>query len=399
MFRGLCKLISVLCVLLLLSGCWSSREVEDLALYLGLSLDAGKPAPKEKELERQGARYHKQDKLMVTIQVVPAVGAASNSNENKSLEKSSPFFNVSGSGDSILQIFRQFSIRLDRPIIGHHLKVIVISADLLKKQSIEQLTDFLLRDNDIRPSCIVLASQGEAMNVLAGTPNKEIPAISLIGMSRNRSRTSKVMRPVTLSRLDAMIHSKKSFVLQRLITADQETVFSGSEIIKGSTGHSIGSLEEEDTLCLTWLRGEGKNGVIKVNDSSGEPLVFELKSLKSKITPHVEGEQISFDVKITTTGRVIETWSQGDTSTTQEYADKASRILEERLIQMMTQLIHKLQNTYAVDVAGFGDQLAIKYPSVWKKVKADWDERFSQSKITISYKLSITDFGSFTENK
>lgn len=397
MLKNLRKLTGVLCVLLLLSGCWSSAEIEDLALYLGLSLDAGKPAPKEKDLERKGARYPKQNKLLVTIQVVPAVGAASN--EDKSLEKSSPFFNISGSGDSILQIFRQFSIRLDRPIIGHHLKVIVISADLLKKQSAEQLTDFLLRDNDIRPSCIVLVSEGEAMDVLAGTPNKEIPAVSLIGMSRNRSRTSKVMRPVTLARLDAMIHSRKSFVLQRLITAGKETLFSGAEIIKGSIGQSIGSLGEDDTMCLTWLRGEGDRGIIKVNDSKGEPLVFEMKSLKSKITPHVEGEEISFDVKITTTGRIIETWSKGDTSTTQEYADEASKIFEEELIRMMTQLIHKLQDTYAADVAGFGDQLAIKYPSVWKKVKDDWDERFSQSKISISYKLSITDFGSFSEKK
>ncbi|GIO35523.1 germination protein [Paenibacillus antibioticophila] len=397
MLKSLRKLTGILCVLLLLSGCWSSTEIEDLALYLGLSLDAGKPAPKEKDLERKGARYPKQDKLLVTIQVVPAVGVASN--EDKSLEKSSPFFNISGSGDSILQIFRQFSIRLDRPIIGHHLKVIVISADLLKKQSAEQLTDFLLRDNDIRPSCIVLVSEGEAMDVLVGTPNKEIPAVALIGMSRNRSRTSKVMRPVTLARLDAMIHSRKSFVLQRLITAGKETLFSGAEIIKGSIGQSIGSLGEDDTMCLTWLRGEGDRGVIKVNDSKGEPLVFEMKSLKSKITPHVEGEEISFDVKITTTGRIIETWSKGDTSTTQEYADEASKIFEEELIRMMTQLIHKLQDTYAADVAGFGDQLAIKYPSVWKKVKDDWDERFSQSKISISYKLSITDFGSFSEKK
>lgn len=397
MLRKLRKLITILCVLLLLSGCWSSREIEDMALYLGMSLDVGKPAPEEKGLERKGATYPKQNKLMVTVQVVPAVGSASN--ENKSLEKSSPFFNISGSGDSILEIFRRFSIRLDRPIIGHHLKVIVISADLLKKLSIEQLTDFLLRDNDIRPSSIILSSHGEAMKALEGTPNKEVPAVFLIGMLRNRSRTGKVLPPVTLSRLDGLVHSKQSFALQKLVTTKQETAFSGAEIIKGSTGHSIGALEEQDALCLTWLRDEGGHGAIKAYDADGEPLVFEVKSMKSKITPHVEGEQISFDVKITTTGRIIETWSEADTSTTQKYADEAGEILEQRLIQMMSELIHKLQNVYAVDVAGFGDQLAIKYPSVWKKVKEDWDERFSQSKIKISYKLSITEFGSFTEKK
>lgn len=394
MHKNLCKLTSVLCVLLLLSGCWSSKEIEDLALYLGMSMDVGKPTRAEKQFEGQGATYPKQNKLLVTVQVVPT-GASTR--DNKSMEKMSPFFNIAGSGDSVLQIFRQFSLRLDRPIIGHHLKVIVISSDLLKQQGIEQLTDFFLRDNDIRPSCIVLVSKEKAAATLDETPNKEIPAVSLVGMSRNRSRTSKVMRPLTLSRLDGLTHAKKSFAIQRLVKGSQETDFSGAEIIKGSTGKSIGALTEDETMCLTWLRGEGGSGVIKVYDTRGEPLVFELKSLESKITPHVEGEQISFDVKITTTGRIIETWSEGDTSTTQKSADEGSLILEKELIEMMTRLINKLQNTYAVDIAGFGDQLAIKYPSVWKKVESDWDERFSQSNIKMTYKLSITDFGSFTE--
>lgn len=397
MHKRLGALLSGLTLMIFLTGCWSSREIEDLALYTGMALDIGQPAPTEKVFEAQGATYPKQDKVMTTLQVVPI--GSSGDQQNQSKDKMSPFFNVSGSGDSILQIFRQFSIRLDRPIIGHHLKVIVISSELLKKQTIEQLTDFVLRDNDIRPSSVVLISKGKAIDTLAYTPNSEIPSIHLVGMSRNRTRTGKVLKPVTLANLDALIHSKRSFVLQRLVTGNKETEFSGAEIIKGSTGQTIGSLSEEETISLSWLKNEGGTGVIKVYDDNNAPLVYEIKSMKSKITPHVEEGHISFKVKIKTEGRVIETWSKRDTSTSQDFADSSGQLIQERLANMMERLIHKMQDTYQVDVGGFGERLSIKYPAVWRKVKDDWDEVFSGSEVDFTYDLNITDFGSFTETK
>lgn len=379
----------------LLTGCWSNNEIEDLALYTGLALDSGQPAPTEKEFEAKSSSYVKQNKVMATIQVVPTQSEGSKSKPE--IEAPRSFQNVSGSGDSILEIFRQFSIRLDRPVIGHHLKVIVLSADLLKKQTIEQMSDFVLRDNDIRPSTMVFVTEGNARETLMSAKEKEVPSFHIVKMVRNQSRTSKVLDPVTLSRLDAMSHAKKSFVLQNIITGGGEMEFAGAGIIKGSTGHWAGKLNQEDTECLSWLRSEASNGVIKSYDRNNEPLTYELKSMKSKITPRVEGDRISFEVKISTEGRYSETWRAGGAPSSHAYAEKAGAILEERLAGMMQSLMRKLQKEYKTDVAGFGDQLAMEKPAVWNKVKDNWDEIFSRSKVKFTYDLKITDFGSFTE--
>jgi spore germination protein len=53
-----------------------------------------------------------------------------------------------------------------------------------------------------------------------------------------------------------------------------------------------------------------------------------------------------------------------------------------------------MQQNYKVDVAGFGNELRIEHPSVWKKVKADWDQTFSEVPITYSVDLTITEYGS-----
>ncbi|WP_150265126.1 Ger(x)C family spore germination protein [Paenibacillus tepidiphilus] len=383
---------------LMMSGCWSSKEIEDLALYTGLALDVGEPAPVEKEFEEKGGTYSKQNKVVATVQVVPIKSASgSMGQKGGGGGQQKPFSNVSGAGDSILEIFRQFSIRRDRPIIGHHLKVIIISAELLKRQTISQLMDFVMRDNDIRPSTMVYISRGTARDTLTSNQPNEIPSFHIMGMIRNQSRTSKVLSPVSLSKLDALTYSKRSFVLQNLIKGDGEIEFSGAGIVKGDTGHWIGFLNQEDTECLAWLNNQGKAGAIKAYDSSGEPMTYEIKAMESKIKAKADGDNITFSVKLSTEGRFIETWNDGDNSTSEEFAEKAGQIFKAKLANMMQALIDKLQTEYQCDAAGFGEKLAIQQPAVWKKVKDHWDETFSKAKIEITYDLKITDFGSITE--
>ncbi|MFS0725256.1 Ger(x)C family spore germination protein [Paenibacillus sp. 1P07SE] len=386
------------CMLLpiLLSGCWSSQEIEDLALYAGLALDKEMEDKTEREMEARGAKYPKTKKITATLQIVP-IRTVGNTSEKQGPPQM-PYTNISGTGDSILEIFRQFTIRLDQPIIGHHLKVIVISAELLKEQAIENVTDFLLRDNDIRPSTMVFVSQGPAKHTLMSRKTNNVPSFHIMGMLRNRTRTSKVLAPVTLNNLDSLIYTKKSFALQNIASVEDEVEFSGAGIIKGNTGHWIGTLDQTDTQCLAWLKNEGSAGVIKEYVPDKGVITYEIKEMKSKISADVSGGALSFNVKVATEGRIIEIWQNTPGEDFPLGMEETTQVVEDRIDQMMQTFIHKLQKTYKADVAGFGDRLAIQHPAEWKKVKNDWDEVFSRSKINFTYEVNITDYGSFAED-
>lgn len=297
----------------------------------------------------------------------------------------------------MLEIFRQYSILRERPIIGHHLKVIVISSELLKQQKINQLLDFVLRDNDIRPSTMVFLSQGRAADTMVSKQKNEIPAFHIRDMLRNQKRTSKVLDPVILSKMDALMASKRSFALQNLVTANDEVEFSGAGVIKGDTGNWVGTLNQEDTECLTWLSNGGQSGVIKTYDWSNEPVTYELKSMKSKITSKVDGDNLSFDVNIKTEGRLIETWNVEEYPAATHLPQKAEKLFKKRLEQMMQSLLHKLQSDYKADAAGFSNRLSIQEPALWRKLEDHWDEEFSRTPIHVTVDLKITDFGSFTQ--
>lgn len=394
-----------MCSLILLAtqtSCWSSKEIEDLALYSGLALDVGKPTLTEQALQDQGATYPKRNTITATIQLVPAnsVGGtgrqSSSSSSGSSSSSDAPYLNVTGTGDSVLEIFRQYSLRLDRPIIGHHLKVIVVSTDLLKQQRMNQLLDFVLRDNDIRPSTMVFLSQGQAVETLVSKQKNQIPSFHIRDMIHNQRRTSKVLDPVILSNVDALMYSKRSFVLQNLVTANGEVEFSGAGIIKGDTGHWIGALNQEDTECLAWLTNKGQTGVIKTYDGNKQEITYEMKAMKSEITSKMNGDSLSFDVKIATEGRLSESWNIDDYPAAVKHSKKAEKLFKKRLEQMMQSLMQKLQSDYKADAAGFYRELSIQEPKLWNKVKDHWDEVFSRTPIHITIKLKITDFGSFT---
>ncbi|WP_225999769.1 Ger(x)C family spore germination protein [Paenibacillus sp. BJ-4] len=395
--RHILSLLLAFILLVTQAGCWSSKEVEELSIYTGLALDKGELTPMEQELEKKGSHYFKKNKITASIQIVPkkSFGGAGKQGGGS---QGPNYINIAGTGDSLFEIFRQYSIRLDRPIIGQHLKVIVVSTELAKQQTMQQLMDFVLRDNDIRPSCLVFLSQERADDTLVTKYKEEVPSFHLLYMLRNHFRTSKLMRGVNLSELDGLMHSKKSYILQNIIKAQEEFEFSGAGIIKGDTGHWIGKLGQQEVESIAWIKGDVKGGAIKTYDERNQPITYEIKSVESKILTKVaKGNDISFHVKIKSKGRLIENWDDKMDPTKTRVMKEAEKEFEKEVTRRIKSLMHKLQSEYKVDVAGFGEHLNIEKPQVWKKVKDDWDYKFSQIPVTFDIKLSITDLGSSAE--
>ncbi|MNJ29332.1 Spore germination protein B3 precursor [compost metagenome] len=382
------------------TGCWSGNEIEDLTISIGLGLDAAKESQFEKEISKQGAHYPKENVLTATIQIVPPIsgkkGGQGGSSSSSTSDKA--YLNEQLTGDSLIQIFRQFSLRRDRPIAGHHLKVIVVAKELAKKYSLEQLFDFILRDNDIRPSCLVMVSNRSALEALSSNEPGEIPAVYLMGLVDNRYRSNKILPPMTLTKLDSDMQSGASFLLQNVVTAQDEHKFSGAAIIKGDTKKWIGELSQYDIEGLSWITENVVGGALKTYaPRGGYAITYEPRNSKATVTPKISGDDVSFHVNLKSEGRLIEDWSFPEIPSSTQYIHELEDQFEEEARKQIRQVLHKMQNVYHVDVGGFGQRLKIKYPKHWKKLQHNWDETFSRIPITIDVSMRITDFGSSTD--
>ncbi|MEK6994155.1 Ger(x)C family spore germination protein [Paenibacillus sp. FSL K6-1566] len=388
-------------LLVLNTGCWSSQEIEDMSIVVGLGLDVANESRFERDITRQGGTYPKRNVVTATVQIVPPIsGRGQRQGQGGSAGSqgsSMAYLNEKLTGDSMIQIFRQFSVRRDRPLIGDHLKVIVVASELAKQYSLEQIFDFILRDNAIRPSCLVVVSHREAIEALSSTEPGEVPAFYLTGLVDNRSRSNKILPPVTLMKLDSTLQSGTSFLLQNMVTSNGEHKFSGAAIIKGSSKKWIGELTQFDVEGLSWIRGEVMGGALKAYAPAGYTVTYEPRNSSSNITPRVKDGDISFHIKIRSEGRLIEDWSFPEIPSTESYLKEMEKVFEKQASKQIDQVLHKMQHVYHVDVGGFGEQLRIKHPKLWKQIKDQWDDTFSRIPITYELEMKITDAGSSTD--
>lgn len=393
-------LLVLLSVFLLvpLAGCWSSHEIEERSLGVGVALDKGKESMIEKEFDEQGGGYARKNLITSTYQLITPQVASSTTKQGGPQQKS--YVNVSETGDSAFQMLRELSLRSDTPLTSPHMKVMVIGEALARSYSLEQLVDQSLRDNDFRPSCLMFISKGIASDTLESKTAGVIPAFRLSAMVENAYRTTRILPPMPLIKLESKIQSRSSFLLQNVVSANGEIKFAGAGIIKGKTNKMIGFLNEEELDGLTWIIGKGKGGLVKDFDkNTGQLIVYEIESMKSHIQPHVKGNNISFDVHIESVGRLSESWMTSGGTFNNQFLQNAQKTSEKKVKHLVRNVLEKMQKEYQVDVAGFGNRLRIRHPRVWMRVKENWDQTFSGVPINYDVKLMIKDYGASGSTK
>jgi len=392
-------LLACLCSLTLIvqTGCWSKDEIEDLGLYVGMALDVANETEIEKKMDKIASSSRKKDLITYTLQIIDKQSGGE-SGDTSSDSTAKPYLNVSETGDSLFDMAREFTARMERPVIGHHLKVIVINEKLSRRYSMRNLLSFMLRDNDIRPNCLIVMSSGLARKVFESKGNGVVPSFRVIEMVDNRYRTLKILPPTSLIKIEGKMNAKSSYLLQNVVAADGEIKFSGAAVIKGKTQKFRGLLSEDELLGIIWLTGKGKGGLVKSYDPKTKRVIaYEIKTMKSKIISQVKEGKISFHVNIESDGRLIEEWLVENEPIDKELISMAVQASENEVNRLVKIGLNKIQKDYKTDVVGFGTRLSIEHPKQWQRVKDDWDDEFSRTPISYSIKLTITDTGAKQE--
>ncbi|XZF77083.1 Ger(x)C family spore germination protein [Bacillus sp. AL-1R] len=369
-----------LSLLILLSGCWSSKSIEDLNIILGSSLD-------------------KDDNgnIISTLQyVVPEAMTTKSGGVNP--EK--PYINVAGEGISLEPSGWETTLSREGYIFGSHQKCVIISEELARDVDLRELTDLYFRDIDLRGSTLIFIAKGKAYHALETKEKNTIPSLRIVDIA-NQSSTSEIVTKTPLIRIGGLLNSGSSFVLQLLETTDKGAKFSGGAIFKGKNNKMIGTLNPQEVLGINLISARVKGGSVKAyTKKSDGPTWFQIESMKSKITPHIKGNKISFDVKLEAEGRVAEYWNPKLKPLFKEKNVKSvEKATEKEVTKIVENVTNKLQNEYKTDAAGFGNEVRIQNPRKWKKMRKDWDEFFSKAKINYDVKIIIRDYGMIGKKK
>ncbi|MFK3936429.1 Ger(x)C family spore germination protein [Alkalihalobacillus sp. NPDC078783] len=359
----------LLVVITLLTGCWDSRSIEDISIVIGLGIDLDKDS----------------DHISLAHQIIVPPSNGGDSSQG------SPFKNIYTSGKTVHSAIRNLALR-DDPVYSDHQRILLIQKEVLRKYSLDEVINQLVKDDKTRRSLYVFITDESIKEVFSTSDIDEIPSNQLYSLIENRSRSTKILPAVSLGKVSSNLQKNASFVLQDVQIINQQIALSGGGIIDNGRIMEQG-LTVDDIATLNWFTGDLDGGVISTIEK-GMPLAFEiLDEVKVKVTSEYKEDQIFISVHSETVGRISEDWNEQEDSFTESYSKNREKAVEKEIEDRVLDFIHKLQTELKVDATNLSEYMRVQQPDFWEKHKKDWNQYFCESDISFSVSVTVEDFG------
>ncbi|SEB20666.1 spore germination protein KC [Thalassobacillus cyri] len=385
-FWGKSRLILIMfSYLIFLSGCWSSRELDELGIAVALGID-----------KTEEGTYS------LTVQIInPSEIAAEKATTRP------PVTLYKAEGETLFEAIRKMTKKAPRKIYFSQLRLLILGQSLAEEGVLPAL-DLLYRDAEFRTSFFMtIAKNASVEDILSViTPYEKIPANKIMDTITAAQENWAATEGVYIDQVISDIRSTgKSPVMTGIL-------LNGSE----DTGNSIKNIESpdaptrleidhlsvfKDDRMLGWLNeaeskgynyivGNVKNTLINFpckEEGSGKIGVEILRSNAAIDAKLKKGKPV-ISVEIEAEGNVGEVECQIDLSkpeTLQMIEQKTEGDIKDK----MQLSVKAAQEVYKSDIFGFGNAINRKEPNYWKKVEKEWNAHFVETDVEFDVKVNI----------
>ncbi|AFC27819.1 germination protein, GerC family [Paenibacillus mucilaginosus 3016] len=384
---------SALCLLLVLgsAGCWNRRELNDIAIAVGLAID-----------------WDPSGQYVITAQIVDPGEVAPRKGGGTATTVST----YEARNQSVSEALRKMTTVLPRKIYLSHLQILVLG-EALADRGIAESLEFLSRNHEVRSDFFVVLSKGakagDILNVL--TPLEKIPSQKL---RKSLETSEKIWAPTHTVQLDELITD--------MVEPGRSAVLTGVKIegskSKGKTREGLSSitpsgmleyanlavmrkdrlagwLNEQESKGYNYIKGDVKNTVGTIGCGGSGTVSLEVYNSKSSIKAIIRDGAPSILVSLTTESNVTEVNCDVDLSK-QEAVEMLEQEAVKRTKEVVNSSIQKAKKLKS-DIFGFGEMIHQKDPKAWAVLKEDWDAHFVKLPVTVEVEAHIRRTG--TTNK
>lgn len=370
----------VICIFLSLNttGCWNRRELNDLAILMGMGID---------EARNSG-------EVELTAQI--AIPSEMKSPQKGGSDDGKGYLNINSVGDTVFDAVRGFTHQSSRRIYLPHNQVIIFGRETAEG-GVQKYMDFYVRDPETRLNVYVLVANGpasEALNVKSEFD--KVPAMDIADLIEGQAATSQTSN-VRLKDFLARLMSKTTAPIAPIIEASGEgekTAFiSGTAVFKED--RLVGELDKLETRGLLWAIGEVKSGIIVVECPDGDGKVsLEIIRASGKISVEVKEDGIHVKVEIKEEGNL------GEQTCTENLAlpAKLAALNKEQIKAIQDEVMGAVEKARELnaDIFGFGEAVHQKYPKQWKELESVWDRIFPEIKVEVEVDARLNLTGQIT---
>jgi spore germination protein KC len=373
------KLLFVCVHLILLSGCWDRKEVNDLALIVGLGIDQTKDG-----------------KIMLTAEIIvpKAVGGGGQmiGGGDGGGGGGAETIVRSGTGTTVADAISNLQEKLPRRIFWGHTEVIVFG-EKAAKAGIRQHLDFLGRNPETRLRANVFVSKGTAKSVLELSPLVEQSSAEVL---RELSESKLLLRVTAKDALQMLSGDAGAAALPMVKilppekgTQELQTIAFIQRTAIFKKDKMVGDINDKLTRGVLWLRDEIKHADVTVTPKGGKgKITATLIRARTELIPKYEKGKWKMIVKATAEDDIILNGTKWNLMN-----PKYTKIIEKELAKETEKRIRdtlkKVQKEMKADIFGFAEIFHRKYPREWNRVKDRWEEIFPDVEVVVKTKAYV----------
>ncbi|MGI5971953.1 MAG: Ger(x)C family spore germination protein [Oscillospiraceae bacterium] len=376
------RITALLLLPLFLIGCQNARDFQDLVIVTAVGIDKSD----------KGA-----DQIRITAQIIlpgnitSGIGGAGGGGGGGS-EGQKPYINVETSGNTVQTTLRSMTDYTINKLYLSHNEAIIFGRSIAKK-GIRRHLDFFVRDNEGRPTTKIFVADNLASEVLDVAASFEtLPSSNLSSLIIDQKRTSYV-KPVEMHEVVKKLLSKTASFVLPIVSVEEMNgqkihKIAGMAVFKSDK--MVGELDKTESSGLLFALGEAKYGLTPVNYKDQE-VSLEIISSSSKIKPKIDGENISFSIKIKMSTAISEQTGTEPIGK-KEDLDELEKLQKQKIEEEVYSAFSAAKELNA-DIFGFGELLRKHYPEKWSELESNWDKVFKTVNINVSIDNQIRNMG------
>ncbi|NMD69162.1 Ger(x)C family spore germination protein [Bacillus sp. DNRA2] len=377
--------------LLMVTGCWNRRELNELALVVAMSIDKC------------------EEGYVITAQVVEPNEVAS----QKGGSGRSPVTTYTEKGKYIFEAIRRMTTVSPRKLYFSHLQMLVVGEEIAR-EGISKPLELLTRDPEFRKDFYIAVAKGVKGNEILEnlTSIEKIPANKL---HSSLETSEKAWAPTIAVQMDELVNDLTSEGKNAVLTgitirgnvnkaASMENVtriepyarLKYKDIAVFKKDKLIGWLNEKESKGYNYITDNVTNTVGDVPCLEDEKLVVEIIRSKSKISGKVINGKPKINVDIFAEANVGEVACNIDL-TKPETIRKLEKSVNQVNVNILQTSIKKAQKL-GVDIYGFGEVIHRADPKAWRTLKKDWNSHFIELDVNIHSNIKIRRTGVSNES-
>ena len=366
--------------LLLLSGCWDRREINDVAFVLGSAIDK------------------KGDQYIASIQVaLPSqLGGAGSSGGGGGTSGNKSYLLLSHTGDTVRMANFEEQLYMPRQLFFAHRRVLLIG-EKLARDGIAPIMDVMGRIPQNRLSSYMVATNGPALDYMKVTgeieryPSEIVRELAVNAM-KNPATMKLVIDKLLTDGIDVALPSVRIVKNEQGAKSAKSTGIKMDGLAIFRQGKLLRILQGEESQLMLLAMGEAKNAELALPAPRGSgSIVLSLQNTGITIKPGIQDDRPVFRLNLQGKAIIVDNESTF-TLASDDQLKELERALNKHLAAGVTKVVRSVQQEGA-DPIGLGRTLSKKMPRAWERYREKWERSLKEAQIDVQAKVRIGNTG------